>query len=255
MSFTSPRRFRASSRSRFWIRQSRSLVDIDDRLEPPQAQRRAASCGRDLRMVEIGVAAMQQPAVSGPHGDAAMAAGVAGEGDQQNVLAGAWQRPHAGEAEPVLAVRFDRRPFRHAGELRGAVSIAFHQRRRVHRCSELGREHMHARAGKVGKAARVIEVEMGRHDVTDVGDAETQIRDLAKRRLRDLEPRARRDAEHNPSRLGSATSSTPIPVSTRMSPSSLSISRQWQHIGAGAHGPPAPPNRRPPRGHNDPQLR
>jgi len=146
-------------------------------------------------MAEIGVAAVQQPAVADPDRDAAMAARMAGKGNEENVASGARQRPHAGEAVPIFSVGFDRRPFRHAGKLDSAVAVALDQRRRVQRRLEFGRVDMHARPWKVGEAARVIEVEMGRHDVAHVGDAETEIRDLPQRRLRDLEPRAGQGVE------------------------------------------------------------
>ena len=52
---------------------------------------------------------------------------------------------------------------------------------------------------------------MGRHDVTDIGHTETQIRDPPKRRLRNLETRARRDAEHQskPPRIGDVFDADP----------------------------------------------
>src|SRR4029077_12507317 len=41
---------------------------------------------------------------------------------------------------------------------------------------------------EIADPSRVVEVEMRRHDVTNIAWAEAQIRDLPERRLRDVEP-------------------------------------------------------------------
>src|SRR5580704_16355770 len=70
---------------------------------------------------------------------------------------------------------------------------------------------MHGRPREIGKTAGVIKVQMGRYDVADVGHAETQIRNLAKRRLGNLEPRAGRGAEQEskPLRIGDVLDAKP----------------------------------------------
>ena len=101
----------------------------------------------------------------------------------------------------------------------------------------------------------MVEVEMGRHDVAHVVDAEAQIRDLPQRRLDDREPRPRQRMNRKPSRLGSATSSTPSPVSTRMSPV---VALDQEAVAAHRRRPERPARaaeQLPPRGHSDPQLR
>ena len=197
---------------------------------------------------------MEEPAVAGADRHAAMAARVAGQGDEQNLVAGPRHRPDGAEAEPVLAARLDRRPAGDMRQLRGEVAGALAQGRRA-APRELGGIDVDGRVGKVGEAPGVVEVEVGRHDVADVGDAKAEVGDLAQRRLGDVEPRPDQRPEQAPEPRRIGTSSTPRPLSTRTSPSSPSISRQWQHIGATAHGPPFPPKKRPPRGHREPQLR
>ena len=97
---------------------------------------------------------------------------------------------------------------------------------------------------------------MGRHDVAHIAWAEAQIRDLPERRLGDVEPwpHHRVEQESEPTRLVDILDSKPG-VDQDQVRSSPSIRRQWQHMGAGDSGPPAPPNNLPPRGQSDPQLR
>ena len=168
---------------------ARRLVDIDQRFKQPDPHRRDAAAGRGLGMVEVGVAAMEEPARVRPDRDAAMAARMAGQGDQQHVVAGPRQRPDAGEAEPVVAVRLDRVPMRDRVELRLPVARALPPGR-ILGGAQLGRMDMDGRIGKVDEAPGVVEVEVGRHDVAHVADAEAEVGDLAQRRLRDLEPRS-----------------------------------------------------------------
>ena len=70
---------------------------------------------------------------------------------------------------------------------------------------------MHGRGGEVGEAARVVEVEMGRHDVAHVGDAEAESGHLPQRRLGDLEPGPGRGPEQKaePGRIGDVVGAEP----------------------------------------------
>ena len=116
-------------------------------------------------------------------------------------------------------------------------------------------ENMDRSVREIADPTRVVEVEMGRHDVANIAWAEAQIRDLPSAVSATSSPGRTIALNRNPSRRGSLTSSTPSPESTRIIPSSPSIKRQWQHMGAGDSGPPEPPNSFPPRGQRDPQLR
>jgi hypothetical protein len=59
------------------IRPSRRAVDADERLEDAQTRGRRTAAWLDLGMVEICVAAMEQPIIRPPDGHAAMATRMA----------------------------------------------------------------------------------------------------------------------------------------------------------------------------------
>ena len=128
---------------------------------------------------------------------------MAGQGDEEHVVARAGQRPHAVEAEPFVAARLDRRPVRDSGELDGPVAQALFPCR-VLRRPQFGAEHMHRRRREIRQAAGVIEVEMGRDDVAHVAHPEAEVGDLPQRRLGDPEPRPGRRPEQpaEPPRIG-----------------------------------------------------
>src|SRR5208282_2309857 len=100
------------------------VVDARQRLEKAQARRPRAADGCDLGMMEIRVAAMEEPALRHPDSDAAMAARVTWKRDQQHLVARTGNRAHRREAEPSLAVRLDRRPRLDGGDLHGAITAA-----------------------------------------------------------------------------------------------------------------------------------
>ena len=110
--------------------------------------------------------------------------------------------------------------------------------------------------GEVGQAAGVIDVEMGRDEVADVGGAEAERLDLAKRRLRLVQFGWTDSPEGRPSRFGLCTWSSPKPVSTTTRPS---VRLDQKDMGARTlpvvHGGPSPPSKLPPWGHMVAQLR
>ena len=61
---------------------------------------------------------------------------------------------------------------------------------------------MDARRREVGQAPGVVEVQVGRHDVADVVDAEAEVGDLPQGCLRDFEPRPRQCGEQGAEPLG-----------------------------------------------------
>jgi hypothetical protein len=69
--------------------------------------------------------------------------------------------------------------------------------------TKLGGENVDRGVGEIADPSRVVEVEMGRHDVADVAWAVAQIRDLPERRLGDVEawPRHRVEQKSEPPRL------------------------------------------------------
>src|SRR5438552_816243 len=102
--------------------------------------------------------------------------------------------------------------------------------------------------GETRHAAGMVEVEMRQHDVAHVGGLETEPLDLAQRSIRLLQPDPIRDVKTRLSRRGCAMSRNPNPVSTRTSPTSVSISRQWQTIVAAARSGLEPSQSQPPKG-------
>ena len=138
--------------------------------------------------MEIGVAAMEQPIVRSPDGDAAMAARMSGQRDQQHLVACPGNRAHGRKAKPGFALFLDRRPFLDRGDLRLAIAVSLAKGRPVRGGAKLGGENVDRGAGEIAYSARVVEVEVGRHDVANVAWAVAQIRDLPERRLGDVEP-------------------------------------------------------------------
>lgn len=100
----------------------------------------------------------------------------------------------------------------------------------------------------------MIEVEMGKHDVPDVGGVEAEAADLCNRGSSSRSWMLLTARKNSDSRRGCATSRVPKPVSTRMSPALLSISRQWQTMRPSAASV-VPSNTRPPTGQHVPQFR
>ena len=104
------------------VRDSGGAIHVGPSLKQAEPDRHA---GPDLQlaMVEIAVAGMQQPPVLAAHRDAAVTRGVAGQGNHEDVRLPVAKRPHAPEAEPVLALLAVKTPVRPmlplAGEARG----------------------------------------------------------------------------------------------------------------------------------------
>ena len=92
---------------------------------------------------------------------------------------------------------------RNRGELGAAVAEALLPGRILRR-AQLGGEHMNGRRREIREAPGVVEVEMGRHDMAHVGDAEAEGGDLSHRRLGDLKPGPRDGSEKpsEPARVG-----------------------------------------------------
>ena len=159
----------ASSRNRS-VLATRAPLSEARRLWKTLEDRRAGGRGRDLAAVEVGVAAVQQPAVAGVDGDAGVAARVADERDQRHLDVDAGQDPHALEAEPAVAARLGAvlGPARAVLEVGAAVARSLVQAR-VQRRRQLRREDVDLGIGEVGQAAGMVDVEVGGDDVPYVG--------------------------------------------------------------------------------------
>src|SRR5579871_841197 len=86
------------------VRPPRGIVGADETLERTQARGRNAAAGLDLGTVEIGVAAMEEPILRPAHRDAAMAARMPRQRDQENLVPCSGNCAHRRKAEPVLSV-------------------------------------------------------------------------------------------------------------------------------------------------------
>ncbi len=162
----------ASSRSRSWLarRWRRSALLRFWKKRRPGGQLGGSG---DLAVVEVGVAAVQQPAVAGLDRDAGVAARVADQRDQQHLGAEVGKDPHALEAEPLVALDLVPDPARVVlpvdAEVAGAVAQA-----RVEGGVELAAEDVDLGLGEVGQAAGVVGVEVGGDDLAHVGGVEAE---------------------------------------------------------------------------------
>ena len=124
-----------------------------------------------------------------------MAAGVAGQWNQENLVPCSWNRANGGEAEPGFALVLDHRPFLDGCDLHGAVAAPLAQARPIRGGAKLVSIDMNRCAGEIADASRVVEVEVRRHDVAHVARAVAQIHDLPECGLRDLESWPHRQVE------------------------------------------------------------
>src|SRR4051794_23273385 len=172
---------------------ARLAVVLVDRLEEAQA-RRAAPRRLDLAGEEKGVAAVEKPAVGGIDRDPGVARRMAGERDHRDLGVEVGEEPDALETEPAVPAGAVLDPDRAWTPLLADVARALRQRRRPRR-GKLGREDVDLRLREVADTAGVVEVEMGREDVPDVGRVVAQRFDLPDRALALLADRGDHRAE------------------------------------------------------------
>ena len=110
-------------------------------------------------MGEVGVAGVEEPAALGADRDAAVASGVAGEGDEEDVVGD--EGADAFEVEPALALQVVDDPLGLVGEVRGFVAVALAECGAVHGGAVFVRENVHLGVREVWEAAGVVEVEVG----------------------------------------------------------------------------------------------
>jgi hypothetical protein len=127
-----------------------------------------------------------------------MAARVTRQRDQENLVLGSRNRAHRREAEPGLSLFLDHRPFLDRRDLHAAIAAALDEARPARGGAKLVGENVDRRTGEIADASRMVEIEVGRHDVAHVARAVAQIHDLPQRRLGDLEPRPHHDVEQRP---------------------------------------------------------
>ena len=166
-------------------------------LEDGQA-RRAVGRGLDLAVVEVGVTAVQQPAVLVAHGDRGVATGVADQRDHQDLGVDAGEHPDALKAEPRVAVHLVGLPLRAVGEVAARIAHPVAQAR-MNRGLVLRLERVDFGLREVWEPAGVVEVEVGAGDVPNVSGGEAEPAHVLERGVgcvfRRPERRRERDAE------------------------------------------------------------
>ena len=127
-------------------------------------------------VVEVGVAAVQDPAVCAPDRDAGVPERVPGQRDQQDLGVAARQDPNAVESEPLVAAGVMPAPARPVRPVRRYVAGALAPSRGASRHRARVPSRCTSASGKSGRPPGVIEVEMGGHDVAHVRRLEARAR-------------------------------------------------------------------------------
>ena len=125
---------------------------------------------------------MQHPTLTVADGNPGVATGVADERNQKDLWINAGEHADALEAEPVIAVDVVRVPLRPVGKMAFRIPGAIEQLR-VDRRLVFRPEAVDLGAGEVGKATRMVEVEVGAGDVADISRVEAEPADPLDRGL------------------------------------------------------------------------
>lgn len=173
------------------------IVERDERLERAEAGRTTRR-SRHFFVVEVGVARVEEVAVSVAHGDGHVPAGVPDGGDEEHVVG---EGAHRAEATPRVALERVPLPLRTVRELQRAVAAALRERGADRRRVVLRLVDVHGRVGEIREASGVVEVEVRDDDVAHVSPIEAEAFDVGERGLLEVEPRARHAEEESPEAL------------------------------------------------------
>ena len=175
-----------------------AVVGGEEALEDVQP-RRAAGRRLDLAVVEVGVAAVQQPAVAAVDGAIPVwprewpISGISATSTSRPGRMRTLSKPNQRRRRP----RSGARPSAgRASSGRGGSGLV--RAGGVQRCRQLGREDVDLGGGEVGQAAGVVGVEVGDDDLAHVGGGEAERLDLRQRRLLDRGRGAEAGAEDRP---------------------------------------------------------
>jgi hypothetical protein len=150
--------------------------------------RRAGGLGVHLAPVEIGVARIEQPPVGRVDGHARMAGGMARQGDHEDLGRQSGQAAHRVEPEPALAAPVVEAPVAHLVPLLGTIAPPPDEAVAALRGFRLRLQHVHGGLGEILQAARMVEIQMGQHDVAHVPGREAPGRHLRQGGVAVLEP-------------------------------------------------------------------
>lgn len=178
------------------VADTRLGIDLNEVLERPEPGR---TMGRRLyfAVMKVRITTVQQPAIGGAHGDAAMTACVAVQRNQQHVVTARRQRPYCVESEPALTVFAVQHPLRIMREMGTPVPRPF-AARGPYRSGVFTCVDMNLRIGEVRQSACVIEIQVGDHDVADIGRAVAECGHVGQRRFSLVEFRPRHCDERTP---------------------------------------------------------
>lgn len=140
------------------------IIDGGEPLEKAQA-RRAPRRNVHLPVMEVGVAGVEDPAVVRPNGDAAMAAGMADERHEEDVVG---DGPDALEAHPPIPLELMDHPMGFVGEMDRPVPALLLEGGPGHGRRVLVHMDVHRRVGEVGDPAGVVEIQVRGHQVAHV---------------------------------------------------------------------------------------
>jgi len=171
-----------------------------DILEQAQASWARVRCG-EFVVVEVGVAAVEQPTLAGVHGDPRVTGRVTRQWHHRDLDREIGKQADALEAKPAITLQLVLGPSRSMGPL-GLDVAAPLAKGRVPRRSKLGRKDVDLRLGEVSEATSVIDVQVREGDMPHVSRIEAHPLDLPDRRFTLTTPRPDERAERLAQTLG-----------------------------------------------------
>ena len=148
---------------------------------------RHCRCPVDRPVMKVGVAAMQQPAVSGVNRHAGMAPGVSGQRDHHDARRYLDELLGRSESAPLLTVRGVLDDLGSVGPLDRAKAKLLATCRCLQRSERLPRSDVDLGLGKIGDAADVVAVEVSNDDVAHVITAKAKLLNLIDGGLRRIQ--------------------------------------------------------------------
>jgi hypothetical protein len=140
-----------------------------------------------LRMMEIRVSRVEEPTLTIANRDPAMSPGVPDEWDQEDLGQALIYKANGIEVVPAFTMRFVKSPMGLMRPLEGAVAALFECRQSLHGGFMLYPGNVNSCLRKITDTGRMIHIEMGEDDMTDVLALKSQCLDLRKRGLPEVE--------------------------------------------------------------------
>lgn len=177
------------------------VVHCREALKKPDPRRWMLS-GGDARAVVVGVATVKEPPIVTLNRDAAVAARVAVQRDEEDFGRKPAKRSNAGKAVPRLAFGLVAFPSRLVRPLHGAKSLSREKVGRIDGGLLFTLKKMNRRVRKVGETARVIDVQVCEHNMPDVFRRIAERPELMQRGVGELKLRLKEPAKRTETRFG-----------------------------------------------------